>query len=81
MLKLLAIVFLFVLFLRSIGFVLRLLFGSGLAGKTSKEFREGQGRRKRPSKGNVDIDYVPNKKDKKGKGFDGGDYVDYEDVS
>lgn len=81
MLKLLALIFLFVLFLRSIGYVLRMLFGSGLAGKTSREFRGEQARRKRPRSGNVDIDYVPNKKDKKGKEFDGGDYVDYEDVS
>ena len=81
MLKLLALIFLFVLFLRSIGYVVRMLFGSGLAGRTSREFHEEQGRRKRPKGGNVDIDYVPNKKDKKGNEFDGGEYVDYEDVS
>ena len=80
MLKFLALILVFVLVLRSIGFLVRLLFG-GLANKTSKEFHEGQGRRKRPSGGNVDIDYVPNKEGKKGKGFKGGDYVDYEEVS
>ena len=81
MLKLLALILLFVLFLRSIGFLLRLLFGSGLAGRTNREFRKGQGHRKRPPGGNVDINYVPNKEDKKGNGYKGGDYVDYEEVS
>ena len=81
MLKLLALILVFVLFLRSIGFVLRLLFGSGLAGRTSREFRKEQGRSKRPTGGNVDINYDPKKEDKKSKGFKGGDYVDYEEVS
>ena len=81
MLKLLALVLLFVLFLRSIGFVLRLLFGGGLAGRTSREFREGRSHKRRPKNGNVDIDYIPDKDSKKDKGFKGGDYVEYEDVT
>ena len=81
MLKLLAIILVFVLFLRGVGSLVRLLFGGGLSNKSSREFRDGQGRRSRPSGGNVDIDYVPNKKDKKGRGYKGGDYVEYEEVS
>lgn len=81
MLKLLALILLFVLFLRSIGFLLRFLLGRGLANRASREFNEGQTRKRRPSGGNVNVDYVPKKENKNQKGFKGGDYVDYEDVS
>ena len=85
MLKLLALIVIFVLFIRSIGFLLRFLLGGGMMGRASKEFREGRqgsgGGGRRRSNGDVNIDYVPNEKGKKKKGFKGGDYVDYEEVS
>lgn len=33
----------------------------------------------RPADGNVKVDYVP-PKDKKGKNFRGGDYIEYEEI-
>ena len=75
--KLLAFIVLIVLFLRSIGFLLRFLFG-GVAGKATKDFRESRGR-KAPG-GNVNIEYDPKDQKKKNKGYKGGDYVDYEEV-
>jgi hypothetical protein len=84
LLKLLAFIFVLVLIMRSIGYLVRMLFGGGVMGKASREFKEGrqgQPRRSRPSDGNVNIDYVPGKEGKGKKGFKGGDYVDYEEVS
>ena len=53
-------------------------------GRASREYREGRrgssGRKR--TDGDINIDYVPNEKGGKGKkGFKGGDYVDYEEVS
>ena len=82
MYKILAFILVIVLVLRGIGALVRLLFGSGLAGRTVRDFQDGRdpGKKKRTS-GNVDIDYVPREEGGKSKkGFKGGEYVDYEDV-
>lgn len=77
--KLLALVVLFILFIRSIGYILRFLLG-GMAGRASKDFQEGYGRGKKAPGGNVNIDFDPKERKKKKDGFKGGDYVDYEEV-
>ena len=62
------------------GMVFKVLTGN-IGGQQSRGNFQGQnrpGNNPRPKDGNVNIDYVP--KGKKGKDFDGGEYVDYEEV-
>jgi len=82
MYKILAFILMIVLVLRGLGAVMRLLFGGSLANRAARSFQEGQNprRKSKPSGGNVNVDYVPQKDDKTKKGFKGGEYVDYEDV-
>jgi len=76
MLKLLAIILLGVLFLRSIAFLFRLLIGGSSSGKGSKF---GATPRQRPSGSNLDVDHVPENQTQP-RDFKGGEYVEYEDV-
>jgi len=76
MLKLLAIILLFVLFLRGIGFVIRLLVGG--ASRPNQQFHRTQS--KRPSGSNINVDYAPKSEQKSSRKFKGGEYVDFEDV-
>jgi len=73
MLKFLLILLLFIyLSFRIGGYLLRLLLGGNNPDQQRREYKKT-----RPRDGNVDVDYMP----KKGKkGYDGGDYVDYEEV-
>ena len=73
MLKFLLIIFLFLyVVFRFGGYLVRIL--SGNSGGDS-----GQSFEKKPRDGNVTVNYDP--KDKRNqKGFDGGEYVDYEEV-
>ena len=90
MLKFIIITILLIMFLRLVApFLLRFLLGMFL----KKSMRNGtfftnmyQQQRPQPNgnssnsraKGDVKIDYIPNQPDR--KGFDGGEYVDYEEV-
>ena len=90
MLKFIIITILVIMFLRLVApFLLRFLLGMFL----KKSMRNGafftnmyQQQRPQPNagnsngrpKGDVKIDYIPNQPDR--KGFDGGEYVDYEEV-
>lgn len=78
MLKLLAFIVLILFFFRMIGFALRFLLGGFTSSKVNQSggFQEDN----KPKDGNVNIDYVPGTKSKKGKNFKGGDYVDYEEL-
>ena len=70
--------------MRSLGALVRMLFGGGVMGRASREYRDGrqgQQRRKKPSGGNVNIEYEPHEENRNKKDFKGGDYVDYEEVS
>ncbi|MEM9329475.1 MAG: hypothetical protein AAGA85_27690 [Bacteroidota bacterium] len=50
-----------------------IMVGRDLTGEADK--------RKNPKGSNVNLDYVPGEKNqKKGKGYKGGEYVDYEEV-
>lgn len=69
------------LFVKIGGFIMKTLF-SGFV-KNQQDFQQRQNTQyKKPSDGNVNIDYIPgSKKSKPNKeGFKGGDYVDYEEV-
>jgi hypothetical protein len=69
------------IFFRTIGLLMRLLTGSSVGNRTrSNPFEQNESRAK-PKSGNVNIDYVPNKNGKKkNTRFNGGEYVDFEEV-
>ena len=75
MLKLLAIIVLFIFLFRTVGFFLRILFGGTFANKSNSGY---QTHRRKPS-GNLNVDHSPNQNKKKGD-FKGGEYIDYEDL-
>jgi len=79
MLKILAIVFVVSYLTYKVGgFLLRALSVALGQDPAQRNFR---GKSKKSKDGNVNIDHVP--KDKKGgnKGYKGGEYVDYEELS
>jgi anionic cell wall polymer biosynthesis LytR-Cps2A-Psr (LCP) family protein len=83
MIKFLLIIFFVIyLFVKIGGFIMRTLF-SGFV-KNQQNAQQNQNTQyKKPSDGNVNIEYIPgsdkNKTTNK-EGFKGGDYVDYEEV-
>jgi len=77
MLRLLAFILLFLLLFRAVGFVLRLLLGRSFTNRANTQFRQTT---KRSARGNINIDYDPGKENRKDKKFEGGDYVDFEEV-
>lgn len=81
MFKVLLIVFaFFFLLFRVGGFFMKLLFG-GMQAKQNQPFQKQSSQNKpKPKDGNVHIEHVPDNLKKGDKGFDGGDYIDYEEV-
>ena len=76
MLKFLLISFLIgYIFYKGLGLIIRYLLGAPSAQQYGQQ-RNTQ----RPGTGNVNVAYDPNKEKKKGKGFGGGEYVDFEEV-
>jgi fructose-specific component phosphotransferase system IIB-like protein len=74
MIKFLLIVIAFFYILSKVGgFVFKTLFGAAAQ-------QQQRAHTKKPSDGKVQIDYAPNKDEKSGKTFKGGDYVDFEEV-
>ncbi len=83
--KFLLIVFLVgFVFFRTISFLMRLMTGSSVGNKTRNNPYSRAGHQdayQRPANGNVNIDYVPKKGDKKnGEKFTGGEYVEFEEI-
>jgi hypothetical protein len=80
MLKILAILALCYFFFRSVGHVVRALFGGGSTTRTQPTSSYGHQQKRRSSEG-LHVDSVPNpNQGKKKEDFKGGDYVDYEEV-
>lgn len=76
MLKFFAILALLYFFLRSVGHVVRLVFGRGNPTRMHNPYTNQQRRR---TDGGLHVDSIPNQQKKK-TDFKGGDYVDYEEV-
>lgn len=78
MFRFLAILAIFYLIFRVIGHFFKFFLGTSPSNKSGA----GQQRTyKKPADGNINIDYVPQKQVKdKGKDYDGGEYVDFEEV-
>ncbi len=83
MLKFLLIIFfVFYIFIKIGGFIMKTLF-SGFANgqQNNQRTQQNQYRSSRTKDGSVNIDYIPKDKSKSDKkNFPGGDYVDYEEV-
>jgi len=81
MIKFLLITIAFFYILSKIGgFVFRRLFGAAAQQAQQQQQQQQRAQTKKPSDGNVHIDYVPKKEDKPSKNFKGGDFVDFEEV-
>ena len=79
MFKVLLIVFaFFFLLFRVGGFFMRILFG-GMQAKQQQPFQKNASQHK-PKDGNVRVEHIPEEPKGKKKGFEGGDYIDYEEV-
>ena len=77
MIKFLLIIFVFFFVLTKIGgFVMRTLFGNAVQRAQQQQQRSTR----KPTDGNVHIDYAPKQDQKTPKDFKGGDYVDFEEV-
>ena len=82
MFKFLIIIFLFFFILMRLGgFFLRVLFGRAAQQANQQQSQYRSQNTRKPSDGNVNIDYVPKETKKNApKNFKGGDYVDFEEV-
>jgi len=82
MLKFLIIVLLFgYLFFKLLGLVFKYILGGASTSSNSQRNQNySQQNGKRPSDGNVNVDYVPKKDRRKKKDFDAGEYVDFEEI-
>lgn len=83
MIKFLVISFLvFFIIYKLLGFFFRLLLRTGINHQQQQhQAHTRQSKAKRPSDGNVIVDYVPNnKKESADKTYNGGEYIDYEEV-
>lgn len=73
MLKILALFALIYVFFKALGMIVRTVIGPDV--NRHDRFRGNQNQQQR-KEGDVRVEYDPNKK----KGYDGGEYVDYEEV-
>lgn len=73
MLKILALLVLIFIFFKAVGMVFKLLLGGGDVNR-SQRYSNSQYQKKRNA--DVNVDHNPNKS----KGYQGGEYVDYEEV-
>ncbi|MFP4091879.1 MAG: DUF4834 family protein [Cyclobacteriaceae bacterium] len=95
LLKFLLFLFFIYLLFRVINFFFKVASAVSGAKKQQEAFRNARGRggfgpnsrqqqKRRPTNGNVDIDYVPedqqNGKERSFRDFKGGEYVDYEEL-
>ncbi len=78
MLKIIAILFLLYFFFRSVGHVVRLIFGGGGTTRAQNPYANQQ--RRRTTREGLHVDSAPNNKKSRKTDFRGGDYVDYEEV-
>lgn len=75
MLKIIALLLLIWLFFKAVGMIFRTMLGSADQNRNNRYGNNYSGNPRR--KGNVNIDHDPNQSK---KGYDGGEYVDYEEI-
>lgn len=77
MLKIFAILALLYFFFRSVGHVVRMIFGSTVS-RPQNPYSNQQ--KRRTTREGLHVDSIPNSKKSRKTDFKGGDYVDYEEV-
>lgn len=82
--KLIVIVLLGFLFFRMLGFLIKMLSGTQTSSSRTQQrnysgTRDFNGQQQRTN-GEIHIDYVPGKNSKSSDRFEGGEYVDYEEI-
>jgi hypothetical protein len=75
MLKIFALLLLIWVFFKAVGMIFRTVLGSADQNRDNRYGKEFSGNTRR--RGNVNVDNMPNQSN---KGFDGGEYVDYEEI-
>ena len=75
MLKIIALLLLIWLFFKALGMIFRTMLGSADDNRSNRYGNNYSGSNRR--RGNVNIDHDPNKSK---KGYEGGEYVDYEEI-
>jgi hypothetical protein len=73
MFKLLALLVLIWIFFKALGMIIKMVIGGNADNRQTRYSNRGNHRQK----GDIHVDHNPNKTN---KGYDGGEYVDYEDV-
>ena len=73
MFKLLAIFVLIWIFFKALGMIIKMVFGGNSDNKQTRYDNPNNS----GQKGDINVDHNPNKSN---KGYEGGEYVDYEDV-
>lgn len=73
MFKLFALFVLIWIFFKALGMIIKMVIGSTNDNKQTRYTNQGN----RRHKGDINVDHNPNKSN---KGYDGGEYIDYEDV-
>jgi hypothetical protein len=73
MLKLLALFVLIWIFFKALGMVIKMVFGSADTCRSTRYTDTSN----RKQDGKINVDHNPNKSN---KGYEGGEYVDYEDI-
>lgn len=79
LLKLLAILFLLYFFFKSIGQVVRVIFGGSATTRTQAPYGGNRNQQRKTTRDGLHVDSAPSQQKKK-TDFKGGDYVDYEEV-
>jgi 3-deoxy-D-manno-octulosonic-acid transferase len=74
MLKIIAVLVLIYIFFRALGVIFKTMLGSTSENRETRYKTTGGKRAQR--EGNIKVDHDP----KKSKGYEGGEYVDYEEV-
>lgn len=75
MLKILAVLVLIYIFFRAVGVIFRTVLGSSSTNRSTR-YQDNTTGKGAGRKGNINVDHNPNKS----KGYEGGEYVDYEEV-
>ena len=73
MFKLLALLVLIWIFFKALGMIIKMIVGSNNDNRQTRYSNTNNPK----EKGEINVDHNPNKSN---KGYDGGEYVDYEDV-
>ena len=73
MLKLLALFVLIWIFFKALGVIIKMLFGRADTGRSTRYANPNN----RKQEGDIKVEHNPNKSN---PGYEGGEYVDYEDV-